>query len=611
MKHNKTNRKRKLLKTAVSIRFSNDYHWKILDNLRLDLCHFLDEAENLKLQKLIRKRDLIALIDETEDWGLQCMNLNDVFELKLLAKYQLASLLKKFELTENSQAAKLTALEKFTKAEDSCDYFNSYGYNEVIMPKRDDLVNVFTYARSFISKVLGDITETDLTIWSRHGPGATVDTKNGNCCAFYKFQQWPYSCTTRAFGKAVQLIRNDERWLGALEEDYRKRFDISPSLILDQHSFWHNVIYKCDENKITFVPKSAKTFRTIAIEPTLNLYLQLGVDGHIRRRLKRWGTDLDDQSKNQKLAKLGSVNDAYATIDLSAASDTISIGICKLLLPPSWYDYLVDLRAPYGRIAGSDKKLSYKKVSSMGNGYTFALESLIFNSLVYGVSRELFGRYENDHVAIYGDDLIVPIYLYPLLVEALQSCGFKLNHDKSFTSGPVRESCGADYFRGILVRPVFLHKPPNDVKDLFNDYNRLKRILSLHYGIVGKSFTLSYLYGLIPPLFRKFIGPLSDEEFDTYLHSADPSGSHYSNGTWKYSRLIKVQKPISTGQLNLRKLMHPLRQQTGPLDLAHATSSGSNFVVAPRHAVRLGLSPSETSIWSSEYTTGLTTKKSY
>lgn len=134
-------------------------------------------------------------------------------------------------------------------------------------------------------------------------------------------------------------------------------------------------------NKLSFVPKTAKTHRVIAVEPLLNGFLQKGADEELRKRLLRAGIDLRDQSKNQRMAREGSADDSdegFVTIDLSSASDSISKGLVRHLIPPDWFDFLNSLRAVEYELDG--KLYRYHKFCSMGNGFCFPLETLIFAS---------------------------------------------------------------------------------------------------------------------------------------------------------------------------------------------------------------------------------------
>lgn len=202
------------------------------------------------------------------------------------------------------------------------------------------------------------------------------------------------------------------------------------------------------ENRVTTVPKNYKTNRTIACEPEGNLSLQLTLDAYLRARLKKLGVDLSKQSKNQEMSRMASLNDSHATIDLSMASDTLSINTVCELLPFKWWSYANRIRSKRGN--GFGKRFVYAKFSSMGNGATFPLESLIFATICRAVCKN------TKEFCVYGDDLIVPNYALSRLYALLRHFGFRLNEDKSYTAGLFRESCGTDWFNGVDVTPMYL-----------------------------------------------------------------------------------------------------------------------------------------------------------
>jgi hypothetical protein len=178
-------------------------------------------------------------------------------------------------------------------------------------------------------------------------------------------------------------------------------------------------------NRFTTVPKSAKTDRGICIEPTLNIYGQLGIGAILRSRLKRLGVNLSDQSWNQELARRA-YSDHLATIDLSAASDSLSWSVVMEFLPSDWFELLELFRSSYTLV--EDRYHENEKFSSMGNGYTFELESLIFAAVAYSAVPLC----EHHLVGIYGDDIIVPQAYASDVVDALNYLGFKVNERKSF-----------------------------------------------------------------------------------------------------------------------------------------------------------------------------------
>ena len=209
--------------------------------------------------------------------------------------------------------------------------------------------------------------------------------------------------------------------------------------------------------RIAFVPKTSTIKRTIAIEPSANVSMQLTVHRYLQKRLKRIAKiDITDQTKNRRLALQGSSDGTLATLDLSSASDLISSEVVKLLLPKEWFNFLNCLRSPRGVYASNE--VVFEKFSSMGNGFTFALETILF----YAISKVASRSGGAELPSVYGDDIIVHTSDYNLTVKYLELFGFLVNSKKSYNVGPFRESCGLDAFNGVDVRPVFLRS--NKVK---------------------------------------------------------------------------------------------------------------------------------------------------
>lgn len=227
-----------------------------------------------------------------------------------------------------------------------------------------------------------------------------------------------------------------------------------------------------DGNRVTSVAKNWKTNRAIAIEPDLNMYVQKGIGRMIRTRLKRVGIDLDDQRNNQRAAYIGSVDESLATVDLSMASDTVSFELVKRLLPWDWFCALVACRSHQGSSA-SRTIYQYEKFSSMGNGATFELESLLFWAICQAACQLHGSNWRS--VLVYGDDLILPGRSAQYCCDILQQLGFKVNTDKSHFSGPYRESCGKHYWNGADVTPFFVKKEDSTLAGLFKLHNQLYR----------------------------------------------------------------------------------------------------------------------------------------
>lgn len=257
-------------------------------------------------------------------------------------------------------------------------------------------------------------------------------------------------------------------------------------------------------SRFGMVPKTAMTHRSICIEPSVNMFLQLGVGAAFKRCLlitrqvklsaekedvigdlrnigAKPSTILLQEQRNKILAREASVSGSYSTIDLQSASDSISSEVIKRLFPSTIVDYLDVLRSKTVLING--KPHPFNKWSSMGNGYTFELETILFRGIAEGVGK-LYSILPNQ-IHVYGDDIIVPTIMAEPLIEALISYGFKTNSRKTFVKGPFRESCGGDYFLGQDVRPIYLKVEELETRQsIYRLLNSIRRI-ALNFGGLG------------------------------------------------------------------------------------------------------------------------------
>lgn len=325
---------------------------------------------------------------------------------------------------------------------------------------------IFTAQRK-IAGLLGDLDVGHVMEFCRWGPGATFSLKGEDATVDDKIREDQVSVTASALPLLKMVIEQDYHWM-------RSRFGgslVGSASLLDT-SFC--VVEGC---RVTTVDKDAKTDRVIAIEPTGNCFLQLGVGQYIRKRLKRRGIDLDNQGTNQFLAWLGSLDGSLATVDLSSASDSVSREVVWQLLPYDWACLLDALRSPSAFVNG--EWLELEKFSSMGNGFTFELETLLFWAISDAV-MEVMG--ELGAVAVYGDDIILPTQCLATLLEVLDTLGFSPNKEKTFGSGYFRESCGKHYWDGSDVTPVYQKEVLTDIAE---DIRYCNRIINLAHRLSG------------------------------------------------------------------------------------------------------------------------------
>jgi len=333
-----------------------------------------------------------------------------------------------------------------------------------------------TYAELlFISRVQSKIASwignsplgwEDYVSW---GPGATATLSSRNAVLDNKLLERQLSVTSSALVYAQQLISEDLHWLRArLGEHVDGPASLLPTEFL-----------VTDANRLELAPKDAFKDRIICCEPTLNIFLQKGVGSLLRSYLRKAGCNLNDQTRNQRLAKLA-YKAGLATVDLSAASDSLSRELVHLLLPPAWVELLDDLRSPCTSLPDASIKKERRvrrneKFSSMGNGFTFELESLIFYAIASVVS-------DSPLVAVYGDDIIVPQSDAASLINWLRYFGFETNVQKTYVSGNYYESCGKHYFQGRDVTPVYQKSSLLEESEIVRFHNRLYR----YWGFAGQ-----------------------------------------------------------------------------------------------------------------------------
>lgn len=393
------------------------------------------------------------------------------------------------------KAKRSEAERKFVSAERACARSNRrlrfyYRYPDRENPKYRVILS---RARGLISEVLGNFSESTLEQildFSRPGGGIAIGTVKRDFVTlpFKLGVETRLVCTEDCLPYARMLVESSPHWLK-----------------LHASVDWARGVFtvpyeKTLSNRIGFVPKDATTMRTIAVEPHLNMCLQLGTHEYMSRRLRAFGVDLRDQTKNQRAAKRGAEGwqelDPIVTIDLSSASDSISRGLVERLLPTVWFEFLDALRSK-NYVLGKDDPKEFQKWSSMGNGYTFSLESLLFWALAKACGS--FSSSEGT-LHVYGDDICLRRGTAALFTEILRYAGFAVNTDKSAFFGPFRESCGEDYWAGDRVVPTYLRGMtflrPTDLYRLINRLNSRFENAGIYRAVYHAHRGKPIVYGL-------------------------------------------------------------------------------------------------------------------
>jgi hypothetical protein len=408
------------------------------------------------------------------------------------------------------------ALENFVAIEQSLADFST--------PKED------TAEFLAVSSVLWDNMVSDFSVTECipvHGPGATAERISGN----QKFN-W------------LEWHDRLEPYFPLIDNGYPLGLPVS-SEELQAVTF----VPQDSERpvRVVTVPKTLKSPRVIAIEPSCMQYVQQGIRDWLYNRLESYWlsaghVNFRDQSINQRLALTSSKTGLFATIDLSDASDRVprNLALEMFRASPDLQDSIDACRStmaqlPDGRLVGP-----LRKFASMGSALCFPIEAMYFYTIcvvallkkhrlpvtqrnIFEVSRGLY---------IYGDDIVVPTDAATSVLDYLQKYNCKVNVNKTFVSGSFRESCGVDAFGGMEVTPTYVRQlfPENrhQAKNLISwvatansfykkGYWRTATFMFNHIErIIGN---LPYVSETSPGLGRiSYLGYESAERWNPYLH---------------------------------------------------------------------------------------------
>jgi hypothetical protein len=371
-----------------------------------------------------------------------------------------------------------------------------------------------------LSSVDRDIYVGD--VFPKHGPGHVSDRLEGN-------QKWSLPTWTERLDSLFPFV------------DFG----------LPNHRYWESRVpqYLAQEEeppvKVTLVPKTLKTPRVIAQEPTHMQYMQQGILQALVTNLEAGDSDrsfvgFTSQEVNRRLACEGSKSGAYATIDLSDASDRVlnslvQRGLCKRF---PWLGIALDVTRSHRAILPDGRIVVLRKFASMGSATCFPVEALVFATIVFlGIQRRLgraltmadVNRYRG-RVRVYGDDIVVPSEHASDVVRELERFALSVNSNKSFWTGKFRESCGGDYYDGEWVTPIRVTTvAPNSQLDVSETEAWFAISNALHFAGYWKSAAfvaaqLRSVYGVLPiiPVGSQALGLHSFTGVDTSVYKWDP-----------------------------------------------------------------------------------------
>lgn len=434
-------------------------------------------------------------VGHNDDYSIYDAEYQRLYSIQYLAE----EILRKFDDGKPNPAKQLNARRRFEKAEEQCRLANErFAHARASVPlwanprKRTDYLDpvsgsVFSQkcllaartARKRLHEHLkyeSDLVDRHL-YFAGHGPGATTRLAR------------PEAHQVNKWGGLPHVTANASTFVDRFLE-------LNPGYKAAGGGY-----FIFPGNLVDWVPKNFETDRTIAKEPEWNMLYQRCIAHYERERLRFWGVDLRDQSVNQLAAK-EAIPKQLVTVDLAMASDTAARNVCMFYFPAWFFDHLDAARSPAGYILdkgrvptfrpdglggfclANGEEIRYEKISSMGNGNTFETESLLFKALADACCH-VEGVPETS-VSVYGDDVVLPVEVYPLFKEVLEFSGFGVNDDKTHVSGPFRESCGGHYWCGTDVTPFYVREDVDHLDRLFLLHNNLWRWLQRNPGICDK-----------------------------------------------------------------------------------------------------------------------------
>ena len=442
----------------------------VMERVVLSLCERINTPRALSVW-LCFKYNQRALLTELP---MADIATSDPVQFQL--EYFLTEYLSKYKGLKSGFDLHGEALRKWKLSEEACRQTNIRFRELKLRPTTGRVEAALFGAQRKIASLLGSLRLPVVLSDCKWGPGATFDLGRKEATPDKKISL-AASVTIGALPYWRAVVQSDPHWAACFLDNIPEGpFSLLP-----------NTVQIVRGSRFLTVPKSAKTDRCIAAEPTGNGFLQQGVHGYMRRRLKRFGVDLDDQSINQEYAR-GAYSSGLSTLDLSAASDTIARELVYHLLPLDWACFLDALRSPETLVNG--EWIRTEKFASMGNAFCFELESLIFWAICCS-AVELQG--DVGPVSVYGDDLIIPESAYDFVVELLSFCGFSVNEKKSFKTGNFFESCGKHFHRACEVTPTYQKEVLNHPSELIRAHNRLVRLSFRYLGNDGVSIVAGAL----------------------------------------------------------------------------------------------------------------------
>lgn len=243
-----------------------------------------------------------------------------------------------------------------------------------------------------------------------------------------------------------------------------------------------------DGSRFSTVRKNNEIDRPIELQRLLNMLVQRRIGLGLRDSIQRhFGIDLRTLANHHR-NRIRKEFHSIATIDLKNASDSVWLWLTGFMVSEEVYQLITGSRS-YDVLYGQEV-VTPLKTSSMGNGFTFELMSLILLCIA---------RVHDQGATVFGDDIIVDwTKAYPLIRD-LKGVGLQVNEEKTFIEGSFRESCGGNYHWKEGYIESFDFEYPLNLPACATSVSKV-RLLSLKYD----SFKALYnvLHNAVPKSLR-------------------------------------------------------------------------------------------------------------
>lgn len=365
---------------------------------------------------------------------------------------ELTNLFKKLQLDpKRSDQLALKEKEKFFSNEALCDPDIPY--------------HILTSLESVACFVLSTLHSVDgLGLACKHGPGAVAESVKGNqkwSLLFQRLSNEPLNISTPGLD---EFFYNRYGLVDHNQLELFPRSELIPNSNSDSGS----------SAKLVAVPKNSTSVRTITVEPLYKQYVQQGLNSLIREHIQSCGIlsnciALSDQSKNQELARIGSITGEWATLDMKSASDLLSLKLVRSCFKSKGLILQLLEESRSSTVLDEDSPIAIRKFAGMGNATTFPIQSICFAIVSIASILSVQGKpctrknlvAASRLIRVYGDDIAVRAEYAREVVAWLTDVGLKINSDKSYLEGNFRESCGLDAYRGYDVTPIYIKDYPD------------------------------------------------------------------------------------------------------------------------------------------------------